>query len=407
MHRMLFQSDRHELLSPIPWNESIARGGIERIVRDTEQRYSPDSYWPWHPKDLEPSEGPVQPALPLYFGAAGVVWALRYLPGVGAIEQPSRCNVDLDLLMQANRAWLSAMPSDETASFLLGDTPILLMALDEQPSKSRTNQLAALVERNLDHPARELMWGSPGTMLAALFQHERSGDERWAELVRRTAAQLWSQLEWSEEVGCHYWTQDLYGRRSTYLDAVHGFVATAFVLIRSRHLLDADDWRKWEEVIAQTIERTATREDGMTNWRVQLLDPKYPRPHLMQFCHGSPGFVICLAGFPTASLDELLVEAGEATWAAGPLIKGSNLCHGTGGNGYAFLKLYERTGNSLWLDRARAFAMHGIAQLEAEQRTHGQLRYSLWTGDLGFAIYLWDCIRARAAFPTLDVFYPH
>lgn len=34
----------------------------------------------------------------------------------------------------------------------------------------------------------------------------------------------------------------------------------------------------------------------------------------------------------------------------------------------------------------------------------GRLRYSLWTGDLGFAVYLWDCIRGEAAFPTLDAF---
>jgi hypothetical protein len=49
--------------------------------------------------------------------------------------------------------------------------------------------------------------------------------------------------------------------------------------------------------------------------------------------------------------------------------------------------------------------MHAIAQAEADAATHGQLRYSLWTGDLGLAIYLWDCLRERAAFPTLDVFY--
>lgn len=36
---------------------------------------------------------------------------------------------------------------------------------------------------------------------------------------------------------------------------------------------------------------------------------------------------------------------------------------------------------------------------------YGQLRYSLWTGDPGFAIYLWDCLRGQAEFPTLDVFY--
>jgi hypothetical protein len=56
-------------------------------------------------------------------------------------------------------------------------------------------------------------------------------------------------------------------------------------------------------------------------------------------------------------------------------------------------------------ERARAFAMHGIAQTEADAKRYGQMRYSLWTGDPGFAIYLWDCIHGTAAFPTLDVFF--
>jgi hypothetical protein len=34
---------------------------------------------------------------------------------------------------------------------------------------------------------------------------------------------------------------------------------------------------------------------------------------------------------------------GELTWNAGALAKGSNLCDGAAGNGYAFLKLYRRT----------------------------------------------------------------
>jgi hypothetical protein len=126
---------------------------------------------------------------------------------------------------------------------------------------------------------------------------------------------------------------------------------------------------------------------------------------LLQFCHGAPGFVICLGGFPGTELDELLVAAGETIWAAGPLRKGSNLCHGTAGNGYAFLKLHARTGNQTWLERARAFAMHAIAQTEAEAAHYDQLRHSLWTGDPGVAIYLWDCLRAKAEFPTLDVFF--
>ena len=68
------------------------------------------------------------------------------------------------------------------------------------------------------------------------------------------------------------------------------------------------------------------------------------------------------APFKSPELEALLVEGGQFTWAAGPLVKGPNLCHGTGGNGYAFLKLYRRTKDLIWLERARAFAMTAIAQ---------------------------------------------
>ena len=225
-------------------------------------------------------------------------------------------------------------------------------------------------------------------------------------MFRATAAKLWSQLQWSHEHECAYWTQDLYGRQSTYLDAVHGFVATASPLIRGRHLLDAPAWNDWQQCIVNTIQRTATWDGAMANWRT-VVDTSAGQPPrlLMQFCHGAPGFVVCLADMPDTDLDALLIAAGEATWAAGPLTKGSNLCHGTGGNGYALLKLFERTGDAMWLERARAFAMHAIAQMQADAQQYGQLRCSLWTGDPGLAIYLWDCLRGRAAFPTLDVFY--
>jgi hypothetical protein len=41
----------------------------------------------------------------------------------------------------------------------------------------------------------------------------------------------------------------------------------------------------------------------------------------------------------------------------------------------------------------------------ASHAHYGQFRYSLWTGDLGLAVFIWDCIVAQARFPTLDVFY--
>ena len=108
--------------------------------------------------------------------------------------------------------------------------------------------------------------------------------------------------------------------------------------------------------------------------------------------------------FRSPPLDALLLKGGEFVWAAGPLVKGSNLCHGTAGNGYAFLKLHRRTRDARWLDRARAFAMTAIAQFQQARDAFGQGRYALWTGDMGLAIYLWDCLTAEPQFPTIDVF---
>jgi lanthionine synthetase-like protein len=264
------------------------------------------------------------------------------------------------------------------------------------------DRLEALVAANVEHPARELMWGAPGTMLAALFLFRRTGDARWADLFRASAGKLWSELSWSQDLGCRYWIQDLYGRRSSYLGAVHGFAGTAAALIAGRDLMDGEDWDRWRTCIAQTVTRTATHEGNLANWRAQL---PTGTPTLMQYCHGAPGVIVCLGRFPGGEVDPLLLAGGEAIWVAGPLRKGSNLCHGTAGNGYTFLSLFERTGDSMWLRRARSFAMHAIAQFEADGAHFGDLRYSLWTGDLGLAVYLWDCIRGRGAFPTIQVFY--
>ena len=127
---------------------------------------------------------------------------------------------------------------------------------------------------------------------------------------------------------------------------------------------------------------------------------------LLQWCHGAPGIVTGLTHFPvgeSAAMDELLVRAGNAVWNAGPLAKGYGLCHGTAGNGYAFLTLYRRSGDPLWLDRARAFAMHALVQQARAREQYGQGRYTLWTGDPGLAVYLWHCIAGDGGLPGLDV----
>src|SRR5207253_10859431 len=116
----------------------------------------------------------------------------------------------------------------------------------------------------------------------------------------------------------------------------------------------------------------------------------------VQWCHGAAGIVSTVGDLMPL---DLATAGAELVWRAGPIARGSGLCHGTAGNGYALLTLHALTGDELWLDRARRFAMHAIAQVERERG-----RYSLWTGDVGVALYLRSCLDADARLPGFDLF---
>ncbi len=104
------------------------------------------------------------------------------------------------------------------------------------------------------------------------------------------------------------------------------------------------------------------------------------------------------------AFDTLMLQAGELIWLAGPLRKGAGLCHGTAGNGYALLRLFAQTQDERWLVRARAFAMHALQQSDIARQQHGDLRHSLWTGDIGVALYLRACKNVDPRFPTFQYF---
>jgi lantibiotic modifying enzyme len=141
------------------------------------------------------------------------------------------------------------------------------------------------------------------------------------------------------------------------------------------------------------LTNTALTERSLMNWPPEPGTP--PKELRVQWCHGAPGIVCGLAAAPShRELDKLLLAAGELTWTAGPLKKSAGLCHGTAGNGFAFLKLHRRTRDSKWLERARRFAMHAIKQRSSER--------GLFTGDLGVALYVRACIDVDDAFPFFD-----
>jgi hypothetical protein len=191
--------------------------------------------------------------------------------------------------------------------------------------------------------------------------------------------------------------------RIRYLSAVHGFAGNVLALVKGWDWLSTEQRAMLADRVPRTLAMSAIPVPGGINWPTVL--PRSGPAGLCQHCHGAPGIVTALANAPFASpaFDRLLIDGGECIWSAGPLTKGASLCHGTAGNGYAFLKLFARTGNPLWLERARAFAMVAVEQVEAARAALGRGRYSLWTGDIGTALYLRACLVEDATFPTIDV----
>jgi Lanthionine synthetase C-like protein len=382
---VLHDPDAHEPLLAAPWDEGRVRDAIRAIAADAEGALDPDRLWLAHPLDYDEEPLPERGLLTFYLGAAGVVWALLDLERRGAVELRRDWEPVASGLLERYLAEPDFPEGGVVPSLWMGTAGLLLLGGDG-------DTLLEQVRANATNETRELMWGAPGTMLAAQFMLERTGEERWAEAWRESAELLWAQ--WEDD---GLWTQQLYGRTRRFLGPAHGFAGNVLVLHRGRDLIPEARRGELERRATAAADRFAVREDGLCNW------PPLPDAPLdrVQWCHGAPGMVASLAGVVP---DELLLPAGELTWRAGPLRKGAGLCHGTAGNGYAFLKLFVRSGDELWLDRARSFALHAIAQVELERERVGRGRYTLWTGDVGTAVYLLDCLEAAAAVPTLDRF---
>lgn len=69
---------------------------------------------------------------------------------------------------------------------------------------------------------------------------------------------------------------------------------------------------------------------------------------------------------------------------------------------HALLKAFERTKDEDWLGRAQRFAVHALEQVERARGARGRGRYSLWTGDLGVALFAADCVQGRSEYPVVE-----
>ena len=368
---MLYDPAGFEPLTGEPWDEARVRDGIAAIVADADAAFDPDALWPAH--EWDGWQAP-QPMKNLYVGAAGVVFALDDLRRRGFAE------TTLDLPAVALRAlelWRAepdymqgeVVPEPGEGGLLTGEVGILLVAC--RLGHRLEDDLRDRIRANLANEAEDLMWGTPGTLVAAVAMG-------WDDLARESADALAARRD-----ADGFWTQRLWGRSFRGIGTVHGLAGNV------RALLQVDDPRN--EALrgesAAALARAAKREDGLANWGGE---------GKLQWCASGPGVVSAARDY----LDEELLLAGaELVWRAGApgAEKGHGICHGTSGNGFALLAAFERTQDELWLDRARRFAVHALAQAECMPG-----RYSLFTGGAGTALFAAACLDADARYPVFE-----
>jgi len=361
---VLYRQDWHEPLTGRAWSDAWARDAIAALVADAVSAWDADSLWPAHPSDAWVDDSP---PTDLYSGATGVVWALARL---GADFDAATAAARVHERFQPIPAELEGvqLPTPTGSSLFNGETGVAFVRQALAPTAGVHTTLVDLIAANLDNEANELMWGVSGTLLVARAIGASDAVRESEDALRRARdADGW-------------WTQHLQGHTGRYLGPIHGLVGNAFALGEL-------------DTVASILREEARRENGHVNWQPGPDDPKVR----LQWCHGAPG-IITTAGAQLE--DDLLVGGAQLIWDAGPLEtneKGAGLCHGTAGNGYALLKTFERTQDELWLERARAFAIHALEQAQSLPP-----RYSLFTGGIGAALFAADCATGSPRFPVLD-----
>jgi hypothetical protein len=395
---VLYRPEDFEPLVDEPWDAARIRAGIQEIVADTDAALrGPKLLWPTDPWDGWRATRPLKE---IYAGAAGVLWALADLREQGHAET----RLDLGVLALAalerqrsrpDLARWTDLPEPRESALLSGEAANLLVAYRLAPSPTLADALHPRVVANAENEANELLFGAPGSLVISRLVLQWSGEARWREACDELAAAVLASRDSDGQ-----WTQLLFGHATRYLGTAHGLVGNVQALLPV-----LDDSRRTDLVrsTGQILARAAFVEGGLANWPPEEGDRlENTRGEIrLQWCHGAPGILCSAASY----LDEELVLAGaELTWRAGAHrdAKGAGICHGTAGNGYALLHAFERTGDEMWLERARRFAMHALSQSRRQRRERGRGRYSLFTGDLGVALFLASCLDARSAFPILD-----
>ena len=166
---MLYRPEDFEPLVEKPWDAARVRAGIREIVEDTDAALrGPKLLWPAEAWDRWRATSPLKD---VYCGPAA---CCGRSPTSGTAGMPSRRSISRPLRCAPSNAsekpdlgsWTD-LPEPCESALLSGEAGILLVAFRLTRDPALADALLVRVRANVANDANELMWGTPGTLLAA------------------------------------------------------------------------------------------------------------------------------------------------------------------------------------------------------------------------------------------------
>ena len=332
---MLFDPASHEPLTERPWDEAAARAAIARDRRRRRERVRRETLWPAHPLDVE--DGPLPPVASLYLGRDGRDlgaarartrrappssrrdWAPRRRAACSSATRPSRTSPRSSAGRSRRCGW--ARPGSCWSLTGSRRPPGRRSACSPRAGQRRKPDLGADVGLAGDD-AR-----GPGDVRA--HRRRSTGSKPGASPPTR----LWAE-----------WRDDRLGagplRQARPLPRPGARLRRQRPCARTGRPRSTRPPAELERRAIATLAKYAQREDGSPV--AAALEP----PAVAGRRSARSGATARPASSPRSrarpgrrAADRAARAGGELTWQAGPLAKGAGLCHGTAGNGYAFLKL--------------------------------------------------------------------
>ena len=197
----------------------------------------------------------------------------------------------------------------------MGDVEILLVQWRLSPSDALADQIFAGVAANVENPAREVMWGAPGTVLAALFMFRQvatnAGRKSTAEILNSSLTELEKNDDTTATSTADLWTVNILPLAPSRVTA-----ANVFAILKGRKYLDSQTLKLVESRAKETTERSAKADAAYANSPAGLGGTASSYNTV-----GAPGMITCLADLPAGAdevFDQLLAKGGELIWRAGP-----------------------------------------------------------------------------------------